>query len=206
LAAWLSWFLSPGGIVLLAALDSSVAFFLPLANDVAVIYLAAGDPNRYWLYAVLAAVGSVAGAASTYWVGWRVGEDGLEKWLPKNRLELAKRKVKEVGALALAVPAIIPPPFPFTPFVLTSGALEVDRRVFFPALAAMRFARFLGEAFLAHLYGKRLLGWMHSRPFEMVIWGFILVAVAGSAWSIYRLVGTVRSGSRPFGPGRRQAG
>ncbi len=189
-----SMFLSPVGLILLAAFDSSVAFFLPLANDVAIVYLAAGDPGRFWLYPVLATVGSMAGCATTYWLGTRVGDEGLAKWIPERRLDRVRTKVKEAGAVALAVPALIPPPFPYTPFVLASGALEVDAWTFFGALGVMRFARFFAEAWLAHIYGKRLLAWMNSTPFRIVIWGLIVLAVVGTAWSVYQLVQKTRGG------------
>ncbi len=197
MSALLSWFLSPGGLLLLATLDSSLLFFLPLANDVVVVYLAAGNPERFWLYPLIAAVGSVIGAASTYWVGTRIGDDGLEKWISPRRVERVRRRVKSTGAVTLAVPALIPPPFPFTPFVLASGALKVSGRTFFAVLAAMRLVRFGAEAILARRYGKQLLGWMHTPAFQVIIWMFILIAVAGSAWSVYELIRKTRPTRTP---------
>ena len=49
----LAWFLSPGGIVLLGLLDATVIFYLPLAVDVAVIYLAARDEHLFWIYSMM---------------------------------------------------------------------------------------------------------------------------------------------------------
>ncbi|MBW8714198.1 MAG: hypothetical protein JF632_08995, partial [Acidobacteria bacterium] len=50
----LGYFLTPAGLVLLAALDSSMVFFLPLGIDFVLILLAARQPELFWLYAVLA--------------------------------------------------------------------------------------------------------------------------------------------------------
>ncbi len=188
MSALLSWFISPGGLLVLATLDSSLLFFLPLANDVVVVNLAAGHSTRFWLYPLIATVGSVLGAGSTYWVGTRIGDDGLEKWISPRRVDRVRRRVKETGAVTLAVPALIPPPFPFTPFVLASGALRVHAATFFAVLAAMRLLRFGAEAWLARIYGRQLLQWMHSPAFQIVVWGLILLAVVGSAWSAYELI------------------
>ena len=56
-------FLSPWGVVLIAALDASLVFFLPLGVDIVVILLSARHPATFWLYALLAMIGSVIGAA-----------------------------------------------------------------------------------------------------------------------------------------------
>lgn len=195
--SYLSWFLSPLGLVVLAAFDSSVAFFLPLANDTAVVYLAASDDKRFWLYPILATAGSLIGCATTYWLGLFAGEDGIERWIPARRLDAIRRRAGEAGAFALALPAVIPPPFPFTPFVLASGALRVDPWIFFGAVAAFRAARFTAEAVLAHLYGARLIGWMHTPIFRSIVWGIVALAVLGSAWSIVSLVRKTQSQRAP---------
>ena len=52
----LGYFLTPAGLVLLGALDSSMMFFLPLGIDFIVILLTARKPELFWLYAILATV------------------------------------------------------------------------------------------------------------------------------------------------------
>lgn len=191
--SYFAWFLSPLGLLVLATLDSSVAFFLPFANDTVVIYLAASHPDRFWLYPILAVAGGLIGGLTTYWVGRRIGEDGIERFVPAHRMERARRKAQEKGgAVALALPAIIPPPFPFTPFMLASGALRVNAWTFFSLASAVRLVRFMAEAILARMYGKQLVAWMSSDVFRGIVWGFVLLALAGSAWSIYMLVKKTR--------------
>jgi membrane protein DedA with SNARE-associated domain len=107
-----------------------------------------------------------------------------------------RRKTGESGAIALAVPAIIPPPFPFTPFVLASGALGVNPARFLTFVAVGRLLRFAAEGVLARVYGRQLLAWMNSSVFRGVVWGFVVLAIAGSAWSIYALVRKTRGGRR----------
>ncbi len=193
--SYFAWFLSPLGLLVLATLDSTVAFFLPFANDTVVIYLAASHPDYFWLYPGLAVVGGLAGGLTTYWVGRRIGEDGIERWVTPRRMAGVRRKAQDQGgAVALAIPAIIPPPFPFTPFMLASGALRVNPGTFFALASGVRFVRFTAEAMLARVYGKHLVAWMSSGVFREIVLGFIVLALAGSAWSIYALVKKTRGG------------
>jgi len=179
----LAFFLTWWGALVLAALDSSMLFFLPFGIDAVVIYLAARNHDLFWLYPVLATAGSTIGAAVTYWIGAKGGEHGLERLIPERRLERLRTKVKDAGAIAFAVPALLPPPFPLTPFILTCGALAVDRARFFLTFVAMRMLRFGIEGLLARRYGKGILRVVQSDQFQAVIIGFIVIAVAGTVVS-----------------------
>ncbi|MFL6281372.1 MAG: YqaA family protein, partial [Vicinamibacterales bacterium] len=150
----LGYFLTPPGLVLLAALDSSMVFFLPLGIDFVLILLAARKPELFWLYAILATIGSIAGAAATFWIGRKVGEHGLSRFVKESRLKRVQDRVGNSAAVTVASLAIIPPPFPFTAFVLTSGACKVNAWTFFVTLGAVRTARFIAEGARAAHYGK----------------------------------------------------
>ena len=65
----LGLFASPVGVVVLAALDSTMFFSLPFGIDAAVIILAARLQTLWWVVPILATFGSVAGAALTFWMG-----------------------------------------------------------------------------------------------------------------------------------------
>lgn len=183
LFATFGWLLSWWGAFVLGALDSTLLVFMPFGIDALVIYLAARDAQWFWLHAVLATLGSVAGAAVTYWIGRKAGEVGLEKLVPRGRLERVKRRVKNSGAFAIAIPALLPPPFPLTPFTLTCGALDVNRKRFFATFAAVRLIRFGSEAFLARTYGSGILRILESPTFQTVVIGFILVGITGTVIS-----------------------
>src|SRR5215210_6857114 len=156
----LGYFLTPAGLVAMAALDSSLVFFLPLGIDFVVIILAARKPELFWLYALLATVGSVIGAGVTFWIGRKVGEVGLARLIKPSQLKRVEQKVSQKAAFSVGALAIIPPPFPFTAFVLTSGALKADPASFFATLAGVRLLRFLIEGALAAHYGHGILGMM----------------------------------------------
>lgn len=176
----LSYFLTPAGVTVMAALDSSVIFFLPLGIDFVVILLSARHPDLFWLYAILAAFGSVVGAASTFWIGKQAGEHGLTKFVNPSRLERVRRRVAGSAAISVGAFGAIPPPFPFTAFVLTSGAVSANVVVFLVALAAARVARFGVEAALAAHYGRGIIAWMDSPVFTTVVAVMIGAAVVGT--------------------------
>src|SRR3954462_1983327 len=181
--SFFTFFLTWWGPFLLGALDSSMLFFLPLGIDTVVIYLAARNHDLFWIYPLLATAGSVAGAAVTFWIGQKAGEHGLERMVSGKRLERMRCKVKDSGAIAMAVPALLPPPFPLTPFILTCGALAVDRLRFFVTFGVVRLLRFGVEGILARIYGRGILRVLKSDQFQMVVSGFVVLAIAGTAIS-----------------------
>ena len=190
----LGYFLTPAGLLIMGALDSSLIFFLPLGIDFAVIVLSARQPHLFWLYAVLATAGSALGAAVTFWIGRKVGEHGLGRLMKPARLKRVQNRVAEHAGFGVAVLGLIPPPFPFTAFVLASGAFGGHAGTFFTTVAAVRLVRFAAEGALAAIYGRRILTWMKSTTFEVVIGALIVLAITGT---IVSGVAVYRSTRRP---------
>ena len=188
----LHWFLSAPGLFVLAALDSSMVFFLPAAVDITVIFLAAGHREFFWVYPFLATAGSVLGAYGTMLIGRRIGEKSLSSWVPQRRIQQVQKRIKDKGAVALALPGLLPPPFPLTPFVLACGALKVSRSKFVATLAAARFLRFGAEASLAYLYGSRIVNILESRAVQYLMMGLFVIAAIGTAYTLYRVVKSTR--------------
>lgn len=192
----LGYFLTPFGLVLIGILDASVVFFLPLGIDFCTIIMTARTPRLFWLYLLLSTVGSVAGAALTYWLGRKVGEHGLTRFVRPRRLQRARDALSRGAGLAVPALAIVPPPFPFTPFVLTAGAIGVSRVPFFSVLAAARFVRFAAETLLAARYGTQIANWMETPMFEAIVGGLIGLAVLGTIVSAVALFRSTRAHGR----------
>ena len=189
----LGYFLTPAGLVLMGALDASLIFFLPLGIDFVVIIMSARRPDAFWVYALLATLGSVAGAAGTFWIGKLAGERGLSRFVKPKRLQRVRASVDR-GTVVVAALALIPPPFPFTPFVLAGGALGMNAWSFLGALTAARALRFGAEAALASRYGSQILRWMKTPAFETIVGVLIALAIAGT---IVSAIALVRSSARP---------
>jgi membrane protein YqaA with SNARE-associated domain len=185
----LGYFLTPGGVLVMGALDASLVFFLPLGIDFVVIYMSAREPGLFWLYALLATGGSLIGAGGTFWLGRKVGQHGLTRLVKRSTLQRVEQRVAHGAAMPIAALGIIPPPFPFTAFVLTSGAFGLNPWTFLTALGTVRLARFGAEAGLAAHYGDGITAIMQSQTFTIVVIALGVLAVVGSIISgvaIYR--------------------
>ena len=180
-------FLSPWGLVALAALDSSMFFFMPMAVEAAVVILTARHRELVWLFPILAAAGSVAGAALTFTIGSKIGDEGLTHWISEQRLKGIQHKIKQKGALALGSAGVLPPPFPLAPLILACGAFNVRKTPFLIAFAASRALRFGIIGGLAFLYGRWILRFMESTAFKTVVVLFFVAALLGTTYTIYRI-------------------
>jgi len=182
----LEWFLSPLGLFLLAVLDSSVVFFLPLALDLVVVLLAARQPELFWLFPLLATAGSLVGAGATHWIGARVGDATLPKLVGQHKLDALVARLEKRGALVAGAAGLIPPPFPFTAYVIAAGALGIDRLRFLAVLAGARLVRTGTAAWVATRYGEEIQGWRESTSFEAVVAITIAIAILGTGWGVWR--------------------
>jgi membrane protein DedA with SNARE-associated domain len=93
--------------------------------------------------------------------------------------------MKEKAGWALTVGSLMPPPFPFTLFVAAAGALKVPLKKALAFVAVGRLLRFTIEGVLAIYYGRWILSFAQSPAFRDVAIATLVVAVAGSAYTIY---------------------
>ena len=201
--ALLSGFLyTTWGVFIISAVDSSLFFFLPFAVDVGVILTAARHPDFFWLYALIFSAASLLGAATTYYLGKRIGEAELERFISGTKAKEIIKKVRKKGAVALAALDLIPPPFPFTAFILTAGALEVRVKRFFVAMFAFRVLRFGGESLLAVIFGTQVVRFIESPTAHLIAEIFTAIIVAGSIVSVLLFIRQIR---RPSGRRRKAA-
>ena len=184
--AFVHFFLSLPGIFVLGFLDGAFFFTLPLGIDAGVIILTGRRGAYIWLAPLLATMGSLLGAALTYWTGVKIGEAGLHHFASKRAIQRMQRRLKG-SAVTLAALDLIPPPFPFSVFVLGAGAVKVNRRTFFVTLAACRVLRFGVEAILGLRYGRYALKWIESPLVERIVAGIVLLAIAAGMLSLRRL-------------------
>jgi membrane protein YqaA with SNARE-associated domain len=158
-----------------------------------VVYLCARNPSFFWLYPLLTAAGSVVGAAVTYLIGAKIGDTGLSRFVAKRRLERLRTRVKTIGALTTALLALLPPPFPLTAFVLTSGALKVGLTRFLVVFGIARVIRFGIEGILARRYGASVLRMLESDLAQQIVTALVIVSILGTVIGIAR----IWQGTRP---------
>lgn len=87
---------------------------------------------------------------------------------------------KRWGFGAIATAALLPPPAPMVPFLLTAGAAKYSRKKFLGALATGRGVRYTVLAFLGAIYGRQIIRLVshHGRPIVIVMLVCIAVGVA----------------------------
>lgn len=190
--AFLSFFFSPIGLFGMAAIDSSLVFFMPLGMDAVLIIMSARQPGLFWVYGLLATGGSMVGSAITYWVGSKVGKHGLTRFVSASRLKRVTDRVSGAAAASIAALALVPPPFPFTLFVLTGGAFGLNPRIFFLTLACTKIVRFGITGALAARYGTRIVAWTETTTFEVIVGVLIVIAVGGAIASAVIVVRRAR--------------
>lgn len=144
------------GFIPLGIIDSSV-IPIPGSMDVLTIVLAARDAKLWPYYAVMATVGSVLGGFVTYRLARKGGEKTLEKRLSPKTMKKVTKIFEQRGFAAIAIPALLPPPMPLVPFVLTAGAMQYSVKKFLAAMALGRIVRYTILAYLAARYGRKLL-------------------------------------------------
>jgi membrane protein YqaA with SNARE-associated domain len=179
------------GPFLLEAFDSSF-FYVPLANELLLFMLIHGGGEASgWMwaaYAVSGAAGTVAGVALLDLLMRRVGAGGVERLVGKKKFEGLKGKLERNTGWVVFLASALPPPFPFRFTMMTASALQCDRARMFLSVFLGRTLRFAAEALLILYFGRRFLDFMNSDAFNYVVYGLTLVALAGSAVTIYRLL------------------
>ncbi len=181
------FFLTWWGLILLGALDASLFVFIPFGTDAVVIYVSARNRELFWLYPLLITAGSVIGAAVTYAIGAKLGDEGLGRFVSSRHLERFRTRMNEIGPLTMGLSAVLPPPFPLTAFILTSGALKVPLARFLGIFAVARLIRFGTEALLAQRFGtSSLLRLFESEPVQRIAIGLVVIAIVGTAITIVR--------------------
>jgi membrane protein YqaA with SNARE-associated domain len=171
------WLLHLGGpgLILLGLLDNSV-IPLPGSMDVATIVLAAHHREPWIYYAFMATVGAVLGGYLTYRMARKGGKETIEKKLSPRKAKRVYAIFERWGFAAVAIPALLPPPFPIVPMLLAAGALQYPTKKFLAALTVGRGVRYGILGYLGFHYGRTII-----KFFNQYYWPVLIVLVVFSA-------------------------
>ena len=175
------------GLFLLSALDSSF-LVLPFGNDLLLIALVSSNRNSLiWIaYVVVSAIGSVVGVFIVDLLMRKTGEKGLEQFLSKRKIERLKAKIENKAGITVFIATLIPPPFPFTPAVMTASALQTPKQKLFVAVLLGRLLRFGGEAVLALYFGRRVIAFINSDAVSYIVYGLMGIGIVLSTLSVLK--------------------
>ena len=187
IVSWIQAFaLSVGGpgLFFIAFLDSSF-LSLPEINDILVIVMVIENTELMPYYASMATLGSVTGCLLLYVIGRRGGEALLRRRFGGPRLERAMELSRKYGVLAVAIPAILPPPAPFKVFVVLAGVSGVPLVQFVAAVALGRGFRYFGEGWLAVRYGEAAVELLEQNGGTVSLILAALVLVGGLTYVLW---------------------
>lgn len=183
LLVW-TWLVRLGGpgLILLGIADNSI---IPLTGsmDVLTIWLAAGHRNLWPYYAAMATVGAVLGGYVTYAIGRKSGKEAIQKKIKKSRADKLFNRFDRWGFTTVAVGALLPPPFPLVPVLLTAGAMQYSRKKFVGALTLGRAVRYSLIAGFGSIYARQITGFF-NRYYKLAVLILIGLALIGAVLAL----------------------
>jgi membrane protein DedA with SNARE-associated domain len=182
LGAWLER-LGGLGLILLGLADNSVVP-MPGSMDALTIVLSAHQKSLWPYYAIMATIGGIVRAYVTYGLGYKSGEHALEKKVSRKKAEKIYKLFKRYGFWSLFVPALLPPPVPYSPFLLVAGALKYPKKYFLIAVGTARAIRYGLLAWLGSMYGEQIFGFFHNY-YRLLLWIVVAVSAIGAIAALY---------------------
>jgi membrane protein YqaA with SNARE-associated domain len=174
-------------VFVMAAMDGA-GVPLPGAVDAVVVTFVFQKPFNSWLYVLLAAGGSTLGCLVLYLIGYLGGEVLIERRMSREKFEKVRGDFENHPILTLALPAVLPPPFPFKVFVLSAGAFEMRWLEFVGVIFVARIVRFGILSLLTILFGPQIVtvftGAFRKHPLVSLL--IIAAAIAG-VWVIRKV-------------------
>ena len=186
------------GMFLVSIVDSSfVPLPIPGMTDIMLVIYGAQHANP-WLLIAIATMGSALGGLFSHKVGQAGGLAFIEKRTPPRIFKRVTGWMETHAILAVALPALLPPPMPLSPFVLAAGALNMSRKKFMITFTTSRFVRHSLAVWLGVHYGKHVL--VLWRKFSAtwgttilaVVWTVIAITVGYAMWQLWKTSDTVR--------------
>ncbi len=175
----LRWLIHLGGpgLILLGLLDNSV-IPLPGSMDVITIVLAAHRRQPWFYYTIMATAGAVLGGYLTYRMARKGGKEMLESRISKKKATKIYGLFEKWGFAAVAIPALLPPPFPIVAMLLAAGAMQYPTKKFLAALAVGRGIRYAILAYLGYHYGRSIVKFFaqYYMPTLIILVAFSVIA------------------------------
>ncbi len=166
------------GVGAVAVLDSSS---IPVPMDAILALYIWNDKRHFWLYCLMAAAGSAIGGLVPYGLGRAGGELFLLKRVNRARFDRLRDRFQRQEFLAVLIPSLMPPPWPWKVFVFAAGVFEMRTANFMIAVLVGRLVRWLVLALLVLKLGPGAVDMVarHALPTVIIVG---VLAVLGFAW------------------------
>src|SRR5215813_10361487 len=134
----------PLGLFVIGVLDS-MGIPLPAAMDALLLGVAIKTPDRAYLAAAVAVIGSVIGNIVLFRAAKMGGSRFVNKETPEAEQHRFRRWFQRYGLLTVFVPAIVPfVPLPLKVFVIWAGAIHTSMGRFLAVILTARIVRYFG--------------------------------------------------------------
>ena len=153
---------APWWLAVIAFAESS---FFPVPPDALLIPMILARPVRAWRLALICTLGSVAGGALGYFIGFALFEQVARPLLATYHYEAAfeafRQRYAEYGLWVILIKGLTPIPYKIV--TIASGAAGFNFGVFMAASAVTRGARFFLLAGLLRRYGPAVRTFIERR-------------------------------------------
>jgi len=166
------------GALAVALLDSSS---IPVPMDLFIAGWVWKDHQRFWLFCLMAALGSALGGLVPYLLGRAGGELFLLKRVNSERYNRLRIRFEKQEFLAMAIPSALPPPTPWKLFVFAAGVFRMPIGVFMLSVFTGRLVRWLILSLLVLKLGPGAVGLVQHHALSGLIVVLGLAAI-GFAW------------------------
>ena len=174
------WADRPGGTWALFVIAFAESSFFPVPPDVLLIALCVGAPRASFRFALVCAVGSVAGGAFGWVLGasaWHLLKDVFIPYVfAQSTFDHVQALYRGNAFLAILTAAFTP--IPYKVFTVAAGVLDVSLPILLVASAIGRSARFFAVATVFFFFGRQVRA-LIERYFDLLTWGFLALGIAG---------------------------
>jgi membrane protein YqaA with SNARE-associated domain len=154
---WLLGILKPLGFWGAGGISFLDAAAIPVPIDLIIAGYVWADKKHFYLYVVVAAIGSALGGLIFFLLGRAGGELFLMKRINRARYEQLRDRFEKQEFLAMMVPSILPPPTPWKLFVIAAGVFEMKTSTFMLSVFVGRVIRYMITALLTIKYGPEIV-------------------------------------------------
>ena len=149
----------------LALVAFAEASFFPIPPDALLIPMALAQPRKAWRFALICTIGSVAGGALGYTIGYYVFDQLarpiLEVYGYGNAYAAFQAKFGEYGVWIILIKGLTPIPYKIV--TIAAGAAKFAFGTFMAASLVTRGGRFFIVATLLHFYGDAVRVFIEKR-------------------------------------------
>jgi membrane protein YqaA with SNARE-associated domain len=186
---WLLAVLKPlgaWGVGCIALVDAAA---VPVPIDLIIAGYVWEDRKHFYIYVIIAALGSAVGGLLPYLLGRLGGELFLMKRVNRAKYEEMRDRFEKQEFLAVMIPSILPPPTPWKIFVFGAGVFEMRTVNFLLAVFCGRVIRDSVTALLTIEYGPKIITLatdLLNRHSRIILVIFLVLVGLLVAWIVHR--------------------